>query len=83
MKGELYMDINFRKFSHHNLTGEEYRALVLAGEVMVQLIRAYYDGTILQSLNDREIVVANELKRTAGILSFLTRNPLVNVERKS
>lgn len=56
---------------------------MLAGEVAVQLISAYDDDTILQSPNDGEIVVVDELKRTAGILSFLTRNPIVSVKRKS
>lgn len=77
------MDINFRKFAHHNLTGEEYRALVLAEEVVVQLFRAYDNDTILQSPNDGEVVMVDELSRTAGILSFLTRNLVVNVERKN
>lgn len=74
------MDINFRKFSNHNFTGEEYRALVLAEEVVVQLIGAYDDNVILQSPNDGEIVKVDELNRTAGILSFLTRNLVVSVE---
>ena len=63
----------------HEMNAQEFCALCDAENLVLQLANAYPEGTVLTSPNTGECVMVDELRRVAGILSFLTDNRVVEV----
>ena len=66
-------------FNVHQMNAQEFCALCDAENLVMQIANAYEDGTVLASPNTGECVMVDELRRVAGILSFLTENRVVEV----
>jgi hypothetical protein len=63
----------------HQMDAVEYCALCDAENLVLQIANAYPEGTVLASPNTGEVIMVDELRRVAGILSFLTENRVVGV----
>ena len=63
----------------HQMDATEYCALCDAENLVLQIANAYPEGTVLVAPNTGEVVMVDELRRVAGILSFLTDNRVVEV----
>lgn len=63
----------------HEMNAQEFYTLCDAENLVRQLVNAYPKGTVLASPNTGECVMVDELRRVAGILSFLTENRVVEV----
>lgn len=63
----------------HQMTANEHAALSNAESLVLELVKQYPEGTVLMSPNTGEVIMVDELKRVAGILSFLTENRVVEV----
>ena len=66
-------------FNIHQMNAQEYCALCDAENLVLQIANAYPESTVLASPNTGECVMVDELRRVAGILSFLTNNRIVAV----
>ena len=66
-------------FNVHQMNATEYCALCDAENLVLQIANAYPEGTVLVAPNTGEVVMVDELRRVAGILSFLTDNRVVEV----
>ena len=66
-------------FNVHQMNATEYCALCDAENLVLQIANAYPEGTVLAAPNTGEVVMVDELRRVAGILSFLTDNRVVEV----
>lgn len=74
------MKITHQVLNIHQLTIEEYQALELAEKVIEHIQETYGELCRLTSPNDGECVIVNELPRVRGILDFLMRNRVVEVD---
>ena len=63
----------------HQMTASEHATLRNAESLVLELVKQYPEGTVLMSPNTGEVIMVDELKRVAGILSFLTENRVVEV----
>lgn len=63
----------------HEMNAQEFCTLCDAENLVLQIANAYPEGTVLASPNTGECVMVDELRRVAGILSFLTDNRVVEV----
>lgn len=66
-------------FNVHQINAVEYCALCDAENLVLQIANAYPENAVLMSPNTGECVMVDELRRVAGILSFLTDNRVVEV----
>lgn len=66
-------------FIVHQMDAQEYCTLADAENLVLQIAKAYPDGTVLASPNTGECTMVEELRRVAGILGFLTENRVVQV----
>jgi hypothetical protein len=66
-------------YNVHQMDAIEYCALCDAENLVLQIANAYPEGTVLAAPNTGEVVMVDELRRVAGILSFLTDNRVVEV----
>ena len=66
-------------FNIHQFDAKEYCALCDAENIALAIANQYPEGTILASPNTGECIMVDELRRVAGILSFLTDNRVVEV----
>ena len=73
------MKISQSVFTVHQLTLEEFQALELTEKVIEHIQDSYGSECVLGSPNDGEIIQIEELSRVRGILSFLMRNRVVEV----
>lgn len=66
-------------FNVHQMNAQEYCTLCDAENIALAIANQYPEGTILASPNTGECIMVDELRRVAGILSFLTDNRVVEV----
>jgi hypothetical protein len=66
-------------FNVHQMNAQEYCTLCDAENLVLQIANAYPEGTVLAAPNTGEVIMVDELRRVAGILSFLTDNRVVEV----
>ena len=66
-------------FNIHQFDAKEYSALCEAENLVRAIANQYPKGTVLASPNTGECIMVDELRRVAGILSFLTYNRVVEV----
>lgn len=66
-------------FNVHQMNAQEYCILADAENLVLQIANAYPEGTVLASPNTGEVIMVDELRRVAGILSFLTDNRVVEI----
>ena len=66
-------------FNVHQMDAQEYCTLCDAESLVLEIANAYPEGTILADPNTGEVIMVDELRRVAGILSFLTDNRVVEV----
>ena len=66
-------------YNVHQMDAIEYCALCDAENLVLQIANTYPEGTVLAAPNTGEVVMVDELRRVAGILSFLTDNRVVEV----
>ena len=66
-------------FNIHQFDAKEYFTLCDAENLVLAIANKYPEGTILASPNTGECIMVDELRRVAGILSFLTDNRVVEV----
>ena len=66
-------------FNVHQMNAQEYCTLCDAENLVMQIANAYPQGTVLGAPSTGEVVMVDELRRVAGILSFLTDNRVVEV----
>ena len=71
--------IVFGNFNIHQMDAQEYCTLADAENLVLQIANAYPEGTVLASPNTGECIMVDELRRVAGILSFLTDTRVVEV----
>ena len=74
------MRISQQIFSINQLTLEEYQALELTEKVLAHIQDTYGEKCRLTSVNDGECVTLAEIPRTRGIIDFLMRNRVVEVD---
>jgi hypothetical protein len=82
-KGDLIMKVQktiaVGDFNVHQFDAREYLTLCDAENLVLAIANKYPEGTILASPNTGEVIMVDELRRVAGILSFLTDNRVVEV----
>ena len=66
-------------FNIHQMDARDFTALCDAENLVLQIANTYPDGTVLMSPNTGEVIMVDELRRVAGILSFITENRVVEV----
>jgi hypothetical protein len=66
-------------FNVHQMNAQEFCTLCDAENLVLQIANAYPAGTVLAAPNTGEVIMVDELRRVAGILSFLTDNRVVEV----
>lgn len=66
-------------FNIHQFDAKEHSALCEAENLVRAIANQYPKGTVLASPNTGECIMVDELRRVAGILSFLTDNRVVEV----
>lgn len=66
-------------FNIHQFDVKEHSALCEAENLVRAIANQYPKGTVLASPNTGECIMVDELRRVAGILSFLTYNRVVEV----
>jgi hypothetical protein len=71
--------LSIGNFNVHQMDAVEYCALCDAENLVLQIANTYPEGTVLASPNTGEVIMVDELRRVAGILSFLTDNRVVEV----
>ena len=76
------MKISVNTYQTHQFTGSEFEALENSEKILEHIQDSYGEKCVLMSPNDGEIVEVNELARVRGILSFLMRNRVVEVNAK-
>ena len=74
------MRISQQVFSINQLSIEEYQALELTEKVLAHIQDTYGEKCRLTSVNDGECVTLAEIPRTRGIIDFLMRNRVVEVD---
>lgn len=74
------MKVTHEVYCVNQLTIEEFQALELAEKVITHISEVYGDNCRLTSPNDGECVLISELPRMRGILDFIMRNRVVDVE---
>ena len=74
------MCISQQVFSINQLTIEEYQALELTEKILAHIQNTYGEKCRMTSVNDGECVTLAEIPRTRGIIDFLTRNRVVEVD---
>lgn len=67
-------------FCVNQLSIEEFQALELAEKVINHIQETYDDNCRLTCPNDGECITISELPRVRGILDFIMRNRVVEVE---
>jgi hypothetical protein len=73
------MKITQQVLTIHQMTLEEFNALELAQKVIGHIQDSYGENCVLMSPNDGEIIQIEELSRVNGVLSFIMRNRVVEV----
>ena len=73
------MKITQQVLTIHQMTLEEFNALELAEKVIRHIQDSYGENCVLMSPNDGEIIQIEELSRVNGVLSFIMRNRVVEV----
>ena len=66
-------------YNVHQMNAQEYCTLCDAENLVLQIAKAYPENAVLMAPNTGECVMVEELRRVAGILSFLTENRVVEV----
>ena len=66
-------------YNIHQLNAQEFCALADAENLILQVANAYPEGTILMNPNTGEVIMTDELRRAASLLSFLTECRVVEV----
>jgi hypothetical protein len=66
-------------FNVHQMDARDFAVLCDAENLVLQIANAYSEGTVLASPNTGEVIMVDELRRVAGILSFITENRVVEV----
>ena len=66
-------------YNVHQMDAQEYCTLCDAENLVLQIAKAYPDNAVLMAPNTGECIMVEELRRVAGILSFLTDNRVVEV----
>jgi ribosome biogenesis GTPase A len=74
------MRISQQVFNINQLTVEEYQALELAEKIFEHIQDAYGEKCRLTSVNDGECVTLSEIPRVRGIIDFVMRNRVVEVD---
>lgn len=69
-------------FNVHQMDATEYCAMCDVENLVLKIANSYPEGTVLQAVNTGEVIMVNDLRRVAGILSFLTENRVVEVNPK-
>ena len=69
-------------FNIHQMDATEYCAMCDVENLVLKIADSYPEGTQLMSPNTGEVIVVDELRRVAGILSFLTEHRVVEVGSK-
>lgn len=73
------MKITQQVLTIHQMTLEEFNALELAEKVIRHIQDSYGEDCVLMSPNDGQIIQIEELSRVTGVLSFIMRNRVVEV----
>ena len=76
------MVVRNQRFNIHQFTLDEFVFLENAENIISQIQAQYSEEDVLMSPNDGEIIQIEELARVKGILSFLMRNRVVEVNPK-
>ena len=76
---KIQKTITVGDFNIHQFDAKEYCTLCDAENIARAIANQYPEGTILMSPNTGECIMVDELRRVAGILSFLTDNRVVEV----
>ena len=66
-------------FNVHQMNAQEFCTLADAENLVLQIANAYPEGTVLMNPNTGEVIMTDELRRAAGLLSFLTESRVVEV----
>ena len=74
------MCISQQVFNINQLTVEEYQALELAEKIFAHIQNTYGEKCRLTSVNDGECVTLSEIPRVRGIIDFVMRNRVVEVD---
>jgi hypothetical protein len=74
------MRISQQVFNINQLTIEEYQALELAEKIFEHIQDTYGEKCRLTSVNDGECVTLSEIPRVRGIIDFVMRNRVVEVD---
>ena len=73
------MTFKFSPFMVNQMSLEDYQALEQVEKIIDQFQNYYDKGDVLMSPNDGEIIEIKELARVKGIISFIMRNRVVEV----
>ena len=66
-------------YNVHQMNAQEYCTLCDAENLVMQIANAYPEGTVLMNPNTGEVIMTDELRRAASLLSFLTECRVVEV----
>jgi hypothetical protein len=73
------MTFKFSPFMVNQMSFEDCQALEQVEKIIDQFQKYYDEGDVLMSANDGEIIQIKELARVKGIISFIMRNRVVEV----
>lgn len=73
------MKITQQVLTIHQMTLEEFNALELVEKVIRHIQDSYGENCVLMPPNDGEIIQIEELSKATGVLSFIMRNRVVEV----
>ena len=73
------MTFKFSPFMVNQMSFEDYQALEQVEKIIDQFQKYYDEGDVLMSVNDGEIIKIEELARVKGVISFIMRNRVVEV----
>ena len=73
------MTFKFSPFMVNQMSFEDYQALEQVEKIIDQFQKYYDESDVLMSVNDGEIIKIEELARVKGVISFIMRNRVVEV----
>lgn len=73
------MTFKFSPFMVNQMSFEDYQALEQVEKIIDQFQKYYDEGDVLMSVNDGEIIKIEEFARVKGVISFIMRNRVVEV----
>ena len=76
------MTFKTANFMVNQMSIQDYEALRQVNEILDQFQKEYSATDVLQSVNDGEVILIEELARVKGILSFIMANRVVEVNPK-